>query len=86
MIKNIELKLNGKTAVIIGGTGDIGYATARLLIDDGAKVVIPDVSNHGLKSELSHLAQRHTGSQPIRPMRESYMQSSPVSVWSITSF
>jgi NAD(P)-dependent dehydrogenase (short-subunit alcohol dehydrogenase family) len=40
MIKNIELKLNGKTAVIIGGTGDIGYATARLLIDDGAKVVI----------------------------------------------
>ena len=34
------MKLNDQTAVIIGGTGDIGRATARLFIEAGAHVVI----------------------------------------------
>jgi NAD(P)-dependent dehydrogenase (short-subunit alcohol dehydrogenase family) len=34
------MKLNDKTAVIIGGCGDIGHATARLFAAAGAKVVI----------------------------------------------
>jgi NAD(P)-dependent dehydrogenase (short-subunit alcohol dehydrogenase family) len=34
------MKLNDQTAVIIGGTGDIGHATARLFIEAGANVVI----------------------------------------------
>lgn len=32
--------LDQKTAVIIGGTGDIGHATARLFVDAGAAVII----------------------------------------------
>jgi NAD(P)-dependent dehydrogenase (short-subunit alcohol dehydrogenase family) len=34
------VKLNNQTAVIIGGTGDIGHSTARLFIEAGADVVI----------------------------------------------
>jgi NAD(P)-dependent dehydrogenase (short-subunit alcohol dehydrogenase family) len=34
------MDLTGQTAVIVGGTGDIGSATARLFIDSGASVVI----------------------------------------------
>jgi len=33
-------KLNNETAVIIGGTGDIGHATAYLFVEAGANVVI----------------------------------------------
>lgn len=34
------MDLTGKTAVIVGGTGDIGSATARLFVEAGASVVI----------------------------------------------
>ena len=34
------MKLNKQTALIIGGTGDIGCATARLFVESGAHVII----------------------------------------------
>jgi NAD(P)-dependent dehydrogenase (short-subunit alcohol dehydrogenase family) len=34
------MKLSEKTAVIVGGTGDIGHATARLFVEAGASVVV----------------------------------------------
>ena len=39
-MKNIKYGLEGRTAVISGGTSGIGLAAAELLLLDGAKVFI----------------------------------------------
>jgi NAD(P)-dependent dehydrogenase (short-subunit alcohol dehydrogenase family) len=47
--------LGGKVALISGGAGAIGSATARRLAEDGARVVIGDLPNsnlHGVTEEL----------------------------------
>jgi len=39
-------KLTGHTAIITGGLGDIGLATARALRRDGARVALGDIQSH----------------------------------------
>src|SRR6266498_4991610 len=34
------VNLQGKTAVIVGGAGDIGHATARFFVESGAGVIL----------------------------------------------
>ena len=41
-------RLESKVALITGGGGSIGAATARLFADEGAKVVLADVDEEGL--------------------------------------
>ena len=48
-------RLTGKVAVITGGAGDIGRATARLFLDEGAFVVLVDRDAASLERAVSDL-------------------------------
>jgi NAD(P)-dependent dehydrogenase (short-subunit alcohol dehydrogenase family) len=48
-------KLVGKTAIIIGGSSGIGFATAKQFLDEGAKVVITGRSKEALVKAANQL-------------------------------
>lgn len=60
MAPNFDLK--DKIIVITGGSGGIGFATAELLVSQGAKVSIADVSEKALSEATSKLqSENHPG-------------------------
>ena len=56
-------KLEGKTAVITGGSSGIGLATARQFIEEGARVVITGRRQDAIDNALSELGENATGIQ-----------------------
>lgn len=50
-------RYEGKKAVIIGGTSGIGLATAKMLLDGGARVVVTGRSQAGLDSAQKELGK-----------------------------
>ena len=52
-----QLDLHGRKAVVTGGASGIGYATAERLIDSGARIVLWDVDQDGLRTAHKALGQ-----------------------------
>ena len=48
-------RYKGKTAIIIGGTSGMGLATAKMLLDGGARVLVTGLSKPGLDSAKKEL-------------------------------
>jgi len=51
----MDLQLKNKTAFISGSTSGIGYATARILLEEGANVVINGRSDESVQTAVHEL-------------------------------
>lgn len=52
------MALDGKTAIVTGGAGGIGYAIAQRFLDDGARVVVADVDAEKGRAAEADLEKR----------------------------
>ncbi len=51
------MKLNNQVVIVTGGNSGIGKATVKVLVEQGAKVVVADLSTH-LEAELQDLGEK----------------------------
>ncbi len=52
-------KLENKTAIITGGAGSIGKASARLFLEEGAKILLVDLDEEALKKTAEELGSEN---------------------------
>ncbi len=54
-------KLDGRVAVITGGSGGIGRAAAKRFVDEGANVLLVDLEERALRSAVDAIGGNHAG-------------------------
>jgi len=81
------MRLKGKTAIITGGGGEIGRATALRFAEEGAQVVVADI-NEKAGVETVDLVKKHNGhavfikaDMPEEKRCETFGESNPFSLW-----
>lgn len=55
------MKLQGKTAVVLGGAGGVGEGIVKTLLREGATVVVPTRSAHKIDRLREYVSDVHTG-------------------------
>src|SRR5580693_7353880 len=60
----MDLKLTGKTALVTGSTGGIGFGIARTLLAEGAQVIINGRTQESVDKATAALKQS-TGKAPL---------------------
>src|SRR5947199_10523071 len=61
--KSMAGRLDGKIAMITGGGGGIGAATARLFCREGAKVALVDIDKKKVEQQAGQLSQEIVSAQ-----------------------
>ncbi len=52
-------KLDGRVAIITGGSGGIGRAAAKRFVDDGANVLLVDIEERALRDSVNAIGEKH---------------------------
>jgi NAD(P)-dependent dehydrogenase (short-subunit alcohol dehydrogenase family) len=52
-------KLDGRVAIITGGSGGIGRAAAKRFVDEGANVLLVDIAERALSDAITALGEKH---------------------------
>jgi 3alpha(or 20beta)-hydroxysteroid dehydrogenase len=52
-------KLDGRVAIITGGSGGIGRAAAKRFVDEGANVLLVDIAERALSDAIAALGEKH---------------------------
>lgn len=82
----VEMRLEGKVAIVTGGAGGIGEATIQGLTREGAKVVISDINWDGAKRLEESLSRKGAKALAVKTDVGHYQQVKALTEKTLTTF